>query len=235
LERKSENHDPESTLKQKSKGAITLMEITQGVHLLQSTKGSYVYLILGEEPILIDTSFPGRSTAILTELQTLGLKPTDLAHILLTHHDVDHIGSAKALQQVTGAKLWAPQEDLPYILGQCNRPGLKRLVQTIVKVEVPQVDATYTPGQRISGIEVIPTPGHTPGHVSFLSGETLFCGDLVMSRKGKLRPVPFMTWNQAALKRSLSEVRRFSFAWVCTAHGEPVQRGNLWETLVERV
>src|SRR5689334_3399746 len=113
------------------------MEITQRVHLLQSTNGGYVYLVLGEEPILIDTSLPGRSATILRELQTLGLKPTDLAHILLTHHDVDHIGSAKALQQATGAKLWAPQEDLPYILGQRNRPGLKRLVQTLVKVEPP--------------------------------------------------------------------------------------------------
>src|SRR5690242_20285468 len=152
----------------KSKGAIIFMEITGEVHLLQSTNGSYVYLILGEEPILIDTSLPGRAPAILKELETLGLKPTDLAHILLTHHDVDHIGNAKALQQESGAKLWAPQEDLPYILGQRNREGLKRLIQAFVKVETPQIDATYAPGQRIGGIEIIPTPGHTPGHVSFL-------------------------------------------------------------------
>ena len=89
------------------------MEITKDVHLLQSTNGSYVYLVLGEEPILIDTSLPGRATAILTELQTLGLKPTDLAHILLTHHDVDHIGSARALQQATGAKLWVFEAGAP--------------------------------------------------------------------------------------------------------------------------
>ncbi|GHO50557.1 MBL fold metallo-hydrolase [Ktedonospora formicarum] len=212
------------------------MEITRGVHLLQSTNGSYVYLIMGEEPILIDTSLPGRAAAILTELETLGLKPTDLAHIFLTHHDVDHMGNAKALQQASGAKLWAPQEDLPYILGQRNREGFKRLIQTFVKVEVPQIDATYAPGQRIGGIEVIPTPGHTPGHVSFLSGDTLFCGDLVMSKKGKLQPASaFLTWDKAILKRSLSEVKHFSFTWVCTAHGEPVQRGNLWEALTERL
>lgn len=212
------------------------MEITRGVHLLQSTHGSYVYLVLGEKPILIDTSMPGRSATILAELETLGLKPTDLAHILLTHHDVDHIGNARALQQASGAKHWAPQEDLPYILGQRNREGLKRVIQTLVKVEVPQIDATYMPGQKIGGMEVIPTPGHTPGHVSFLFSDILFCGDLVMSKKGKLQPAPAMlTWNKTALKRSLSEVKRFSFDWVCTAHGEPVRRGNLWETLVERL
>lgn len=209
------------------------MEITAGVHLLQSTRGSYVYLVLGDEPILVDTGFPGRSTAILAELETLGLKPADIAHIFLTHHDVDHVGNARALQQASGAKLWAPQEDVPYILGQRNRPGVKRLMQTLIKVEKPQIDETYTPGQKIGEIEVIPTPGHTPGHVSFLSGGTLLSGDLVTSSKGKLRPAPaIITWDKAALKRSLNEVGHFSFDWVCPAHGEPVRRGNLWDALV---
>lgn len=209
------------------------MEITTGVHLLQSTRGSYVYLVLGDEPILVDTGFPGRSAAILAELESLGLKPADIAHIFLTHHDVDHIGNAYALQQASGAKLWAPQEDAPYILGQRNRPGVKRLIQTLIKVEKPQIDETYTPGQKIGGIEVIPTPGHTPGHVSFLSDGTLFSGDLVTSSKDKLRPAPaFITWDKAVLKRSLNEVKHFSFDWVCPAHGEPVHRGNLWDALV---
>ncbi len=213
------------------------MEITKGVHLLQSTKDSYVYLVLGDEPILIDTCLPGRSAAILAELKTLGLKPTDIAHICLTHHDVDHIGNARALQRATGAKLWVPQEDLPYILDQRKRPGIKRLTEIIVKVEVPQIDETYTPGRRIGRIEVIPTPGHTPGHVSFLSGETLLSGDLVINNNGRLQPAPaFLSGvDKAALKRSLSEVKHFSFAWVCPAHGEPVQRGNLWDTLLERL
>ncbi|HEY1351873.1 MAG TPA: MBL fold metallo-hydrolase [Ktedonobacteraceae bacterium] len=209
------------------------MEITKGVHLLQSTKGSYAYLLLGEEPMLVDTCLPGRSEAIVEELATLGLAPSDLAHILLTHHDVDHIGNARALRQASGAKLWAPQEDLPYILGQRNRPGVKRLVQTLIRVPVPQVDATYTPGENIGGVEVIPTPGHTPGHVSFLFGETLLSGDLVISNRGRLQASPaFMTWDSAVLKRSLSEVKQFTFAWVCPAHGKPVARGNLWEALV---
>jgi hypothetical protein len=41
------------------------MEVTSGVHLLQATRGSYAYLILGDEPVLIDTSLPGRLAAIL--------------------------------------------------------------------------------------------------------------------------------------------------------------------------
>lgn len=209
------------------------MEITTGVHLLEITRGSYVYLVLADEPVLIDTSLPGRADAILKELKTLGFEPTDIAHILLTHYDVDHIGNAHALQQATGAKVWASQEDLPYILGRRNPPGIRRLLKLFYKVETPHIDETYTPGQKIAGIEVLSTPGHTLGHVSLLFGETLFSGDLVASNKGKLRLLPALaTWDKAALHRSLRMVNNRSFVHICPAHGEPVQRGNLWDTLV---
>lgn len=210
------------------------MEITKGIHILDETRGSYVYLILGEEPVLIDTCFPGRAPTILSALSRLGLKPTDLAHIFLTHYDVDHIGNARALREASGAKLWAPEEDLPYILGERNPPGIRRLLQILYRVDSPQVDEIYQPGQMIAGVEVIPTPGHTLGHVSFRFHDVLFSGDLVRSTRSTLQPQPAISnWDKGALKRSLREVRNFAFTWVCPAHGEPVQRGNLWEALIE--
>ena len=165
-------------------------------------------------------------------LAALGLKPNDIAHILLTHHDVDHIGNAKVLQQTSGATLWAPQIDVPYIHGDRNRPGIKRIVQTLVKVDKPHVDKIYAAGQKIGSIEVIPTPGHTAGHVSLLYQDILFAGDLVMSAKGKLRPSPpLMTWNTSELKKSLKHVGTLSFEIVCPAHGLPVKGANLWDAL----
>ena len=208
------------------------MEITKGIHVLDGTRGSYVYLVLGEEPVLIDTCLPGRAPTILSALSHLGLKPTDLAHIFLTHYDVDHIGNARALREASGAKLWAPEEDLPYILGERNPPGIRRLFQILYRVDSPQVDEIYQPGQMIAGLEVISTPGHTPGHVSFRFHDILFSGDLVRSRRGLLQPQPAVsTWDKGALRRSLHEVGNLAFSWVCPAHGEPVRRGNLWETL----
>jgi glyoxylase-like metal-dependent hydrolase (beta-lactamase superfamily II) len=211
------------------------MEVTPRVHLLECTAGSYCYLVLDEEPVLVDTGLPGRADRIIAEIGRLGLAPGDLAHILVTHYDVDHIGNAKALQAATGATLWAPAEDVPYIHGHKRRPGLRRAIGWFVRSPVPQVDRTYEAGQWIGGIEVIPTPGHTPGHVSFRFGDVLFAGDLVTSRSGRLLPSPgILTVDAEALRESLRRVGRLSFDWVCPAHGRPVRRGNLWEALTSR-
>ncbi|EPZ42237.1 MBL fold metallo-hydrolase [Alicyclobacillus acidoterrestris] len=205
------------------------MEIAKNVHLLESTKGSYVYLVLGQEPVLIDTGMPKREAKMIAELATLGISINDIAHILLTHHDVDHIGNAHALQQQSQSTLWAPEKDVPYIHGDLPRHGIKRLIGKLVRVTTPKVDRVYQPGVKIGDIEVIETPGHTPGHVSFLYGDTLFAGDLVTSKNGKLAPSPkIMSWNSQAVSRSIDKLKSFQFDWVCPAHGEPVKRTSLF-------
>lgn len=211
---------------------MIILKIKENIYSLESTKGHFAYLIIGEEPVLIDTGFPGKSKQIIEEITQLGIKCRDIAHILLTHHDIDHIGNAKALQLATGAQLWASKEDLPYIQGKRNREGIKRIVQAIIRVDNPRVDSTFTAGQKIASVEIIPTPGHTPGHVSFLYEDVLFVGDLVRTNKGKLKKFPSLgTWNKAIMDMSLQQIKSYNFEWICPAHGEPVRGRDLWESL----
>ena len=71
------------------------MKITENVIKLNCTKGSYAYAVIGDKGVtLIDTSLPGRGNAILLELETYGINLLDIKKILLTHHDIDHIGNA---------------------------------------------------------------------------------------------------------------------------------------------
>ncbi len=209
------------------------MEIANHIHLLEETKGSYVYVILGEEPVLVDTFFPGRSDKVIEGLRKIGLEPTDIAHIVLTHHDVDHVGNARVLRDLSGATLWAPKEDIPLLRREQADKGFRRVIKAMMKVEVPEVDRVYEQGMRIGNVEIIPSPGHTPGHVCAHVDDVLIAGDLVTTRNGKLKPSPgFLTYDKAALKRSLREVGSLRFDWICPAHGEPVQRGNLWDALI---
>lgn len=204
----------------------TAMQIVQNVYLFESTKGSYVYLINEHEPVLIDTGHKGKFKQIVQEVSNWGINPKDIKHIFLTHHDTDHIGNAKLLRDLTGAKLWASREDMPFIIGSQERPGLKKMIQSIVKVDTPIIDDIFP--SNFQSIDIIPTPGHTPGHTAFLYKKVLFVGDLVFNFNGTLKFLPsFFNWNVDILKSSLQKIKAVDFEWICTAHGEPIRRENI--------
>lgn len=212
---------------------VTILKIEENVYALESTKGSYAYLVKDEETILIDTGLPGKGKSILEEIKSLDVKSEDIEHILLTHHDVDHIGNAAFLQEETGAILWASQEDLPYILGDKGRPGVKKLVSFIMRVKKPENIQTYN-NEKIGDVKVIRTPGHTPGHVCLLFKDVLFAGDLVRNSKGQLKPSsPIMTWDNTVLRESITKLDEYSFNWVCPAHGEPLEVTDEWKQLIK--
>ena len=206
------------------------MKIEENVYALESTKGNYAYLIKDKETILIDTGVPGKGEDILKEIKSLDIKPENIKHILLTHHDVDHIGNAALLQKETGATLWASQEDIPYILGDKSRSGLKKIASLIMRAKKPEKLQAYN-NHRINDLEIIQTPGHTPGHVCLLYKDVLFAGDLVRNSKGQLKPISLMTWDKTALNESINKISEYSFNWVCPAHGEPIKVKYEWQQL----
>lgn len=211
------------------------MEIVKGVHMLDCAPGSHVYLIQGDENILIDTSFPGVGQKMLDEIKSIGVEPKSIRHILLTHHDVDHIGNANFLKDMTGAFLWASSKDIPYIMGEANRPGLKRIIQTIVRLKKPPIDKSYEDDQRFGDIEVINAPGHTPGHVVLTYNKVLFAGDLFKEKEGKLMILPkFMNWNDDTLKKSLRMIKDMEFDWICPSHGSPFKRNAEWKNFISK-
>ncbi len=211
------------------------MKIEENVYALESTKGSYVYLIIDKEMILIDTGNPGKFKNILKEIESLNIEPKDIKHILLTHHDVDHVGNAALLQEETGATLWAQEEDIPYIVGDKGRPGIKKVAALLLRSKKPEKIKAYN-GQKIDDIEIIQTPGHTPGHVSFLYKDILFAGDLVRNPNGELKKLPKMgNSDDELLKKSILKMNEYSFKWVCPAHGEPLEVKDEWKELVNSI
>ena len=207
------------------------MKVTDNIHALDSTKGNYAYVILGEEIILVDTGRPGQGKGILNDLKSMGIEPQDVKHILITHHDVDHIGSLAFMQQATGAKIWASKEDIPYIYGEKSRPGIKKLISYIMRVKKPENVNHYPENGKIGDVEVIPSPGHTPGHVCLLYKDVLFIGDLFRTSNGEVSPMgSFMNWDDSVLKQSIAKIDNYDFKWICPAHGGPIKRdGQLKE------
>jgi glyoxylase-like metal-dependent hydrolase (beta-lactamase superfamily II) len=215
------------------------MKLFDNIYVLDSSKGSYVYLIKGEENMLIDTGLPFKRKSIINELKSICIELTDIKHILITHHDIDHIGNVFALQQLTGARVWASKDDIPYINGDKDRSSFKKYLKYIFKLKIPENINPYIPGESINGVEIVPTPGHTPGHVCLLFQDVLFAGDLLENKDGKLRPYPSAwNWNNDAMAESVKKAAGLSFQLICPAHGAPIEGSqfkNSWNKPVHSV
>ena len=208
------------------------MNLNEKIHLLESSAGAYVYLIDAGEKMLVDTGLPFRGKPIERELAHLAGKLTDVRHILLTHYDVDHIGNAARLQRLTGAQLWASREEIPYITGKKEKPGFKKHIAKLFRCEAPAELLPFEETLPGGAVRVLPSPGHTPGHVCLLFGGALFAGDIVENHKGMLRPYPAgWNWKNEMMLQSIGELDRQQFQWVCPAHGRPLPR-EAWDKMI---
>jgi glyoxylase-like metal-dependent hydrolase (beta-lactamase superfamily II) len=154
------------------------------------------YLVGGEGWILVDTGIPFTAGRVQRTLARLGVDPGQVRLILLTHGHIDHAGSARALQQLTGAKVAIHELDREWV--ESGTVAVPRMWSRVAQVagrpiewiasvmRFPPVHADVVIGDEGLSLEsygihgrVIPTPGHTPGSVSLVleSGEA-FVGDL---------------------------------------------------------
>ena len=167
------------------------MEISKGVEMLHlEFHGNIIHPTLlwdQEMAVLIDTGFPGQIEDLRVAMEKVGVSFDKLKVIILTHQDIDHIGSLPEILQECGSniKVYAHELDKPYIQG--DLPLLKD-----GHIENPpkgKVNDTLIDGQELSycgGIRVIYTPGHTPGHISLYlkQSKTLIAGDSMYSVNG---------------------------------------------------
>lgn len=205
-----------------------MKRITDKVYLLESTKGSYCYLVKAEEMVLIDTGLRFVRGGLLRELKENHIQLGEIKHIILTHGDMDHMGNVKYLEQHTEAKVWAGQKEIPYIMGSKPRARFKKYLTPFI--QKPKHVQALNEGDVICGIEVVETPGHTEGHICLVYDDVLFAGDLVEEKEGYSVPYPpSWNWDTSVLFRSIEKMKKYPFKWVCVAHGKTILRDELFE------
>ena len=148
----------------------------------------FSFIICTDESIaLVDTGVFGSEQSIFGEIRKAGREPGAISMVILTHSHPDHIGAAKAIRESTGCSIAAHQLERAWIedteLQEKERPvpGFSRLVGGPVKVDRALADGDIIAFGEGRSIEVIHTPGHSPGSVSLLLRPemALFSGDAI--------------------------------------------------------
>jgi glyoxylase-like metal-dependent hydrolase (beta-lactamase superfamily II) len=210
------------------------MKIAEGVAILPLEIGGFTLnptLVWDENgAILIDTGMPGQSEQIIEAIKKVGVPIEHLKSVILTHQDIDHIGSLPQLLEMLGSHItvYAHEMDTPYIEGK--KPLLKldlpeelqHFVNNPPKAKVTQVLKEGDELPFCGGIQVIFTPGHTPGHISLYlkQNKILIAGDALLSVNGKLKgPVSQTTPDLPTAQESLRAFLNYDIEKVICFHG----------------
>jgi glyoxylase-like metal-dependent hydrolase (beta-lactamase superfamily II) len=130
---------------------------------------------------------------ILAAVDELGVS---VEAILVTHTHFDHIGAVAPVAKATGAPVWCPEIEVP-VLADINSfvpfPGFGPF-------ESYEADHTVSGGEKLDlaglEIDVISTPGHSPGHVTYsVRGEdAIFSGDVLFQGSVGRTDLPGGDW-----------------------------------------
>lgn len=188
---------------------------------------SNAYLILEEEPILVDTCMPGDEKFVLSYLSKLGLKPDDISTIVLTHFHIDHTGGLSEILNHTNAKtpnVLVHQEDADFVTGKKEFPFLVRVAAKPFGFK-PVKAQKIADGDKIGNFTVMHTPGHTPGSISIHNPDEkiIFVGDCLRSPNSEIKgPSRLFTMDMRQAKKSLNKISQLDFDVMLAGHGDPI-------------
>ena len=164
---------------------------------------------------LVDCGLKRAPARIVRGLEAIGKHPRDVTRILLTHAHNDHAGGAAEFAVTSGVdSVMAHTADAGYLRSGSMPPrdtttGMGRLIGRLPTGGFAPVQAVTElhDGQFLDiagGLQIVHTPGHTPGHVSLLHPDSgvLITGDAIFNMRAR------MTWPFAAFCTSFEQTRR---------------------------
>ena len=188
------------------------------------------YLVDDGETTLIDAGTPNAVEDLRDELDAAGYDERDLDRVLLTHFDLDHVGTLAHLG--FDGPIYAAEPDASVLNGSrkpplSNHKGVLQRVTDFLLTRPSIPVQRLDDGDSIGGFDAFHTPGHTPGHTVYVHRalHTAFLGDLVAADGGALTTPPWILTYSTSENRA--SIRRFadygpSFEVAAVGHGDPL-------------
>ncbi len=227
--------------------APVLTAVTDHVHLARTALVNWTLVTGDSGVILIDAGFPGSRAEVLSSLDRLGFAPADVRAILLTHAHVDHLGSAIWFAKTHGTQVYCHADEVGHakreylqqvspmaLLSQAWRPSWLAWSLEVVargglihdgipgaRALTPEI-AAELPGRPL----VVPTPGHTGGHCSYLvdgvlvTGDALITGHPLARRRGPQLLPSMFNHDDDGCVRSLGTLADLDTDVLIPGHGE---------------
>jgi glyoxylase-like metal-dependent hydrolase (beta-lactamase superfamily II) len=183
-------------------------QVAPDVHAIQLLRVK-VHAILEDGGIsLIDTGYAGSLPRLTKALGDLGRTVADVRRVICTHGHPDHAGGARALAELGVEVLIHPVDaaNMELGLGDVIRKPSRGRVFAAMTPPLP----TFTPLEDgdvlpvLGGLEVIHTPGHTPGSVCLYARQRglLFVGDVLQRRFGRVSAASGLYSDDPTMARS---------------------------------
>ena len=179
-------------------------------------RASGYVLVRGGEATVVDTGPWCVPVVIEGALTAVGLDWSAVGSVIVTHKHPDHwVGLPPALERAANAVVFAGAADIPHIAS-------------------PRPIVPVAAGDRIMGLAIIPTPGHTPGHIAVHdeAGGVLVVGDAIGIHDGKLSPLLGTSEDVPQMQASVRILAGLAFDTLLPGHGDPIV-GGAWEELTK--
>jgi len=222
------------------------------------TQTDVYFVQSGSSWVLIDAGWANDGPRIEQAAEMLFGAATRPVAILLTHSHPDHAGSALQLARIWDCPVYLHPDELPLATGDfaaiarfagpldhwvilplMRAIGPRRREAMLSGSSLREVGRPFESDAGVPGLpgwECIPTPGHTPGHVSFFRtiDRVLITGDavvtvkvnslsgLLLGRQGLAGPPWYTTWSWRAAKESVATLARLSPSVLAGGHGTPL-------------
>jgi len=215
------------------------MQVIPGVHQI-THRFANIILIVEERLTLIDTGFRGSGPRIADYIGRLGRSVEEVGLIIITHNHLDHVGGLAELKKMAPAKVALHQADLsqdesilpyPRYTLRLLRLPLVSLFRPLAYASPDDVDMKLAGGEvlpLLGGLEVIHTPGHTPGGISLFSAERklLIAGDMLNNRhRDIIPPARMVSTDLPQAMESVKRLAQLDFDTLCCGHGRPMVGG----------